>query len=307
MIVRLNSNRLIACVLCLLLSGQAQAQDIEPRRWTVMPLGMNVVGAGYARTNGDIFFDPVLRVEDAEVDADTLGVSYVRAFAVAGKSARFDALLPWQSAHWEGLLDGEPASTSRVGLADPRFRLSLILSGGPALGPAELKEFMLARPVHTIIGAGIELTVPWGEHLEEKLLNLGRNRYTIRPQIGIVHTRGQWSYELTGSTFFFGENDDFFGGSKLEQDPIYAVQAHVIRVFRPGLWASLSAGYGWGGRSEIDNVKRDDEKANVLAALSFGFPIGTRQGMKMAYLRSETREDTGSDSDSLIIAWSYRF
>lgn len=290
----------------LLFGQQAVGQDLEPRRWTVMPLGVNVVGVGYGKTRGDIFIDPVLRIEDAEVDADSLGVSYVRAFSVAGKSARFDALLPWQSARWEGLLDGEPASTSRVGLADPRFRLSVILSGGPALEPAGLKQYMAARPVHTIVGVGIELTVPWGEHFGDKLLNLGGNRYVIRPQIGVVHTRGQWSYELTGSTFLLGDNDDFFGGSKLELDPVYALQTHAIRVFKPGLWASLSAGYGWGGRYKLDGQKRN-ERANFLVALSVGFPIGRRQGVKVAYLRSETREDTGADSDSLIVAWSMRY
>jgi len=303
------SYRLIVPIFALYLVplGEANAQDLEPRRWTVMPAGVNVVGAGYGRTIGDIFVDPVLRIEDVEFDADSLGVSYVRSFSLAGKSARFDAMLPRQNVHWQGLLDGEPAAVTRVGLADPRFRLSVILAGASAMEAAELRQHMASRPVNTVFGAAIELTVPWGEYFEDKLLNLGRNRFRIRPQIGAVHTRGPWSYEVTGSTFLFTENDDFFGGSKLEQDPLYAVQAHVIRVFKPGLWGSLSAGYALGGRNTLDGVERDDKKANVLAAVSFGFPIGRKQGVKIAYLRSETREDTGSDNDTLAIAWSVRY
>ena len=302
------SYRIVAGVLvaCLLPIGQAIGQDIEPRRWTPIPLGVNVVGVGYGHTSGEIFVDPVLRLEDAEFDADTVGVSYVRSFSLAGRSARFDALVPWSSVRWRGLLDGQPAATKRTGLADPRLRLSVILGGAPAMDAGELRSYMAGRAVHTVFGAAIAVTVPWGKYLNDKLLNLGENRFTIRPQIGVVHTRGPWSYELTGSTFVFGDNDDFFGGSKLEQDPLYALQGHVIRMFKPGMWASLSAGYGWGGRYTLDGQKRN-KRADLLAALSVGFPIGRRQGLKIAYLRGETREDTGSDSDTLAIAWSVRY
>ncbi len=301
--------RLIAgtLVTTLLLCQTALAQDIEPRRWTSMPLGTSVVGAGYIASSGDIFFEPVLRVENAEFEAHSVLVSYVRPFSLAGKSARVDALVPWANVEWQGLLDGQPATAKRVGLADPRVRLSVILAGPPALRPDELRQHLATRPVHTVVGAAVEITVPLGEYFDDKLLNLGQNRFIVRPQLGVVHTRGPWSYELTGSTFLFGDNDDFFGGSKLEQDPLFAVQGHVIRVFKPGLWASVGAAYGWSGEATLDGVERNDEKAKVLLGASFGFPIGRRQGVKLAYVRSETREDTGSDSDSFAIAWNIRY
>ena len=292
---------------CLVLFGKANGQDIEPRRWTPLPHGVSVIGAGYGYTDGEIFLDPVLRIEDAEFVGHTASMSYIRSFSIADRSARVDVLLPWQNFRWQGLLDGQPAETGRVGLADPRIRLSVILAGAPSLPADELKEYMGSRPVNTVFGAALSVTVPWGDYLEDKLLNLGQNRVTLRPQLGVVHTRGPWSYELTGSTFIFGENDDFFDGSKLEQDPLYAVQAHVIRVIKPGIWASLSAGYGWAGRSELNGQLRDDDKGNFLGAFSFGFPVGSRQGLKVAYIRGETGVETGADSDTLAIVWSLRY
>lgn len=47
-------------LLVLSLAGPCLAQDIEPRRWTLLPVGMNVPGAGVIRTDGDIALDPVL-------------------------------------------------------------------------------------------------------------------------------------------------------------------------------------------------------------------------------------------------------
>jgi hypothetical protein len=292
---------------CLLLSWETSGQDLEPRRWTTLPVGTTVLGAGVAHTNGDLFLDPVLRVESAEFDVHTAGLSYVRAFSIADKPVRFDALIPWQTVKWEGILDGAPASVTRSGLSDPTFRLSVNLAGAPAADPASLRKHLSARPVNTVVGAAVAVTVPLGEYFEDKLLNLGSNRFTVRPQVGVVHTRGPWSYELTGSVFLFSDNDEFFNGQKREQDPLYAMQSHVIRIFDRGLWASLSAGYAWGGRSTVSGVGKADEKGIFLSALSAGFPIGRSQAFKVAYIRSRTTEDTGADSDTLAAAWSVRF
>jgi hypothetical protein len=294
-----KSASLIVLTLALMPLPQAFGQDLEPRRWTPLPPGLNVVGAGYVRTEGDISFDPVLLIEDAEVGGHTAAISYVRSFAIAGKLARLDLVVPWQNLHWTGLLDGVPAEAKRVGLADPNIRLSMILAGGPPDPSASS---------NTVVGAAVAVSVPLGEYFEDKLLNLGQNRVIIRPQIGVLHTRGKWSYELTGSTFLYGDNDDFYDGSTLEQDPLYALQGHVIRTFnKPGYWAALSAGYGWNGRSTVDGVRSDNSKRLFLSALAVGMPIGKSQGVKFAYIRSRTNTNKGSDTDSLAIALSHRF
>ena len=86
----------------------------------------------------------------------------------------------------------------------------------------------------TILGVALEVTVPVGEYHEEKLINLGTNRWTFRPQIGVVHSWGKWAAELTGSAFFFTDNDDFYQNTAREQDPLLALQGHLIYTFRAG-------------------------------------------------------------------------
>jgi Putative MetA-pathway of phenol degradation len=304
---RITITALLAICFCLLPIDRACSQDVEPRRWTALPVGINVVGFGYGYSTGDIAFDPVLLVEDATLDLDTLVITYARTFGLLGRSARFDMVVPWQHGTWEGLLDGVPARAVRTGLADPQFRLSINLYGAPAVGMEEFKKRAMARPVNTVIGAGIMVSVPLGEYFEDKLLNLGQNRYIIRPQIGVLHTRGLWSYELTGSTYLYTDNDEFFGGNELEREPIRALQAHIIRVFKPGLWASLSAAYGWRGESTVNGVASDNDKSDYLLALSFGFPLTRSQGVKLVYMRSQTRRITGANLDTLALAWSIRF
>jgi hypothetical protein len=291
-------------VLLLVGAGHSSAQDLEPRRWTAVPAGVNVVGAGYVGLQGDVLFDPVLKVEDAEVSGHVVAVSYVRSFAIGNKLARFDAVVPWQNMRWSGLLDGEPATAERVGLADPVLRISVLLAGAPAAGSTSDES----KKSNTIFGVAVAVSVPLGEFESDKLLNLGQNRFYVRPQLGVLHTRGQWSYELTGSTFIYSGNDDFFGGLELEQDPLYALQAHVIRVFdKTGYWAALSTGYGWKGDTVVDGVRSDNSQKRWLSSLAFGIPLGTKQGMKFAYLRDRTKTKQGANVDSLAIGWSYVF
>ena len=276
-----------------------KAQDLEPRRWTPMPPGLTVLGIGAALTSGDVLFDPALQVQDAEVEARTLAVSYVRSFRLAGKLARADFVLPWQNASWSGRLQGEPARVTRVGLADPTVRLSVLLAG--ATPDATSKS-------HTVIGAALAVSLPLGEYFADKLLNLGQNRFIFRPQVGIVHSRGPWSYELTGNAYLFTDNDDFYGGVTREQDPLFSVEGHVIRALgKPGHWAALSLGFGGYGRSIIDAGPVDDSQRIFLSALSYGVPLGTRQGLKFAYVRNRTNTSKGANTDSLAISWSTRF
>ena len=54
--------RCMVLFLLTMLSLPLQAQDLEPRRWSHLPIGLDALvhlGTGY--TNGDILFDPVLQ------------------------------------------------------------------------------------------------------------------------------------------------------------------------------------------------------------------------------------------------------
>ena len=90
-------------------------------------------------------------------------------------------------------------------------------------------------------------------------------------------------------------------------DPLYAVQVHVVRTFRPGLWLSVSAAYGHDGESDVNDVPKNNPKDQILSAVSSGFPVAQAQGLKFVYIRGRTLEDTGADTDNFAVAWTRRF
>ena len=289
-----------AVLLVSLTANPVAAQDIEPRRWTHLPVGMNILGLGAAYTDGDIAFDPVLDVENATVEVKTIVASYLRAFDFFGKSARFDVRLPYQDARWEGQLSGEPASVERHGPDDPRLRLSVNFLGAPALRGKAYQSYRATHSVNTVAGAALSVTLPLGEYKKDKLLNLGQNRFVFRPQLGVVHTHGHWSYELTGSVFLYTDNNDFFGDNKREQDPLYALQAHIVYTAPRHWWVSVGAAHDWGGETTINGEKKDDDRRDLLYGISGGLPLGSRTSVKLAYVASRSSEDVGKDTGDRV-------
>lgn len=283
------------------------AQDLEPRRWTPVPLDVQLVGIGYAKSAGDITFDPVLLIEDVKSDVDILGVSYVNSFKLFNKLARFDAMFPMANGSWEGLVDGVETKVSRKGLFDPKLRVSVNLLGTPVTNAKGMRNYLADKKSNTVVGAALSLSLPLGNYYSDKLINLGENRYTLRPQLGVVHTSGKWSYELTGSVFIHSDNKNFYNGKVREQDPLYAIQGHVIYSLNAGKWLSLSTGYGAGGKSTVDNESKDDKKHMLLSALSFGMPVSRSQSIKIAYVNGKTNSPTGTDSNSLFVSFSQLF
>ena len=184
------------------------------------------------------------------------------------------------------------------------MRFSTLLYGGTA---ETIQEFVKTEKSKTVVGVAVAVTMPTGEYSEERLINLGSSRWIIRPQLGVTHTRGKWTSELTGSVFIYTDNNDFWMNTRLETDPLPALQPHLIYSIRAGLWASVSTGYGWGGESTVNGDAKNNPSGNWLTALSVGVPIDRKQGVKITFLTGRTQKLTGADIDSVIFAYSLRF
>ncbi len=249
------------------------ALDLEPLQWSHLPVGANFAGFGYAYTKADIAFDPVLLLEDVQMDLKTWAGKYIRTFEVFDKSARIDLTQAYQQGDWTGLLNGSPASTSRSGWSDSYVRLAVNLYGAPPLRGKAFAAYRSGVKDDTIIGMGLVVRLPTGEYMDDKLINLGQNRFTFRPQLGINHTHGKWTAEVTGEVAFYTDNDEFFNGNTLEQKPTYIVHGHLMHTFRPGLWLGAGVGYDYGGESTINGVEKEDNKQDVAWSFSLACPF----------------------------------
>ena len=289
-----------ACLAVVCFALPCRAQELQPRRWGHLPIDTNFAGGGYAYSSADIALDPVLRIEDVELELHTLPLKYIRTFELLGKSARVDWLQSYQDGEWNGLVNGVPTKVARSGWADMSFRFAVNIIGAPPLSGPEFTEYRAATECETIVGLGFEVQFPTGQYFNDKLINLGTNRFTFRPQMGVVHRRGKWSAELTASSWLYTDNDEFFNGNQFEQNPLHTIQGFVDYTFKPGLWVGAGVAYGIGGKSTVNGIHKDDPRDAILWGLALGYPISKQVGGQLTYLSQRTQTSVGVDSDSLL-------
>ncbi len=268
-------------------------------------MGVNFAGAAYIYTEADVGFDPLLQLKNVDMDIQTWAAKYIRTFELFGKSSRIDLTQGYQEVRWQGLLDGVSASTNREGWSDSFVRLAINLYGSPPLRGKSYATYRAGVDEDTIVGIGLAIRLPSGDYENDKLLNIGANRFTFRPQLGVSHFWGNWITELTSEVALYTDNDEFYDGNKLEQDPLYIIHGHLIYSFRPGLWLSASAGYDYGGETTLNGIAKKDKKQNIGWALSAAYPLSRFIGVKLAYTNIRTLESTGLDADSFMASLSY--
>lgn len=289
-------------VLAVLTASNVYAQDLEPRLYANTPVGVNFLIAGYSYSQGNVLADPSVPLTNAEVAVHSPLLAYARSLDLWGLSGKVDAALAYACASGSAEFAGMPGKRDVCGLADPRVRLSVNFYGAPALTLAEFADYQQ----DILIGASLQVAAPLGQYDADKLLNIGTNRWFIKPEIGVSKALGPVTLELAAGVTFYTPNDDFFGGQEKQQEPIYSLQGHLVYSFKYGIWAALDATYYRGGRTTVDGVRGDDLQENSRFGVTVGLPVNRHNSVKL-YGGTGVFTRTGSNFNTVGIAWQYRW
>ena len=286
----------------ILLIGTANSQDLDPRRYVNLPVGQNFLAGLYSYSEGDVNVSPSIPLDDAFLRIDGSVVAYARTFSIAGNSASVDAFLPYVCAAGNALLDGERISRTVCGQGDARLRINYNFVGAPGV---ELRDFVKQKKGN-VVGASLQVGIPIGQYDQDKLLNIGANRLYIKPEIGISIPWHKWSFEFAAGVRFFTDNNDFLGDVKLEQDPLYNLQAHLIYDLTPRQWISLNSNYFLAGETYQDSIPSATRQENSRLGLTWAVSLNSHHIIKLlAYTGVITH--IGNDSDTYTVAWTYRW
>jgi len=290
-----------ATILLLLLAPLAsQAQELEPRAYSPNPVGTHFLVTALSRSTGDVVFDASLPIEDASARLNAGVLGYGQTFGMFGHVASAAIAVPWVWGEVSGNVGENRRSVERSGLADVRLRFAVNLMGGEALSPREFAR----RTPRTAIGASVVVVAPTGQYDNDKLINIGANRWAVKPELGISQPIGRWFVEGYVGAWFFADNDEYFGDSRREQQSLTALQAHVSYTFRPQLWLAADATYYSGGRTSIDGVPRADRQENTRAGLTLSVPLARSQSLKISWSDGTTTR-FGGDFVTYSVAWQY--
>jgi hypothetical protein len=278
-----------------------QAQDLEPRLMSMLPVKGNFILASYSYSHGNVLLDKTLPVEDLNASVHILGAAYARSFKLFGRLAKIDVVIPYSFGTWEALVMADDSTTSRCGFGDPLFRISIHFLNGPALSASDYSGYPLKR---FRMGLQFRIRPPWGQYDPEKFVNLGLNRWSFKLGLGASYKIKKLILEAHLNGWYFTTNNNFYGGNQLKQHPLFSLQGHVVYVFKQGLWISGSLGASFFGGINFNQEKLYNSKNNLRFGLGIAFPIGKSHGLKIAYTNGAATR-YGSDFNSIVLIYQF--
>jgi outer membrane putative beta-barrel porin/alpha-amylase len=275
------------------------AQELEPRAYSPSPVGVSFVVVGGGRSQGGVLLDPSIAVDDLSATIQSVTIGLGRTFAVAHRQALIVAAIPVARMDASGRIGANREAVARTGVADPRVKLSIGLAGAPALAPAEFAR----APRRTAVGVSINVVPPLGTYESGRLINLGANRWSFKPEIGISHPVRRWTIEGSAGAWMFGANDAFFPGSgRRTQALMTAFQGHAVyEIWRHG-WIALDGTWYAGGESTLNGMSNHDRESNTRVGATFSIPLWARQSVKLSYSTGATTR-VGTDFEAFTASW----
>jgi len=203
---------------------------------------------------------------------------------------------------------GAEAHAYRSGLLDSFYRFSVNLKGGPAMPP---QDFLKWRQ-KMLIGASVKLVAPTGQYDPTKLINLGNNRWAVKPEIGYSQRWGHWVVDAYAAVWLFTTNPEFFshnqffpGMQSQSEDPVAAFEGHLSYDFKPRLWVSLDANYWHGGETSLSGIANPlTIQRNSRIGATASIPITKHQSVKVSY-DNGAYISFGGNYQTLSVAWQF--
>jgi len=304
----LKVSSLVAAFITLsLMSGGSQAQGEGPLVYPMVPIGTHSLSLTQMNMASNMNFSGSILVPGAEIESDITAINYNRFFAVGDRFAEI-----WVTGivgSVEGELYGTPIGTvsgDTSGMSDPYFAMRVGLIGAPALEPEEFVKYRQGFQLHALVG----LTPAWGDYDDDKPLNLGTNRWSLRLGLPMVIPFQQASkptrLELVPSLYIYGDNDEPFRADSREQDPLFVVEGHLIHNFTPKIWGGLGLRYQKGGETETDGIADNNEIDQLGGDLELGYKFNNSWQAFVTY-GEVLSENDGSESDMWRMRLIYLF
>lgn len=273
--------RASVCLLyCILISNSDSfTQEIEPRAYSNLPVNSNFAVLNYNFTNGNIISDPAAPIKELELSANNIILGYVRTFSLFGNLARIQVTVPYTFLSGTARLAGKDTAGSRAGMSDSRIRFGYNFIGSPALS----FEDFIKRKESTILGASFVISLPTGQYFEERLINLGTNRWGFKPEIGISRKFGRFYAEIYTGVWFYTSNNEYLVNKEFSTDPLFTVQSHLNYLFPNTMWLGLSAGFASGGEGSVNGVSTDTKQDNWRIGGVFSTPLSRHLSLKLQY------------------------
>lgn len=246
-------------------SVHSQSITSEARSYVNVPKGAEALGlySSTARANfpGSSNYD---FLEESGINNNMILMRYTRFFPVAGKTSGINVILPYTFV--DGNIPKLNIDGNNSGFGDISFTFGMNIIGAPALS---LPDFIKYRQ-NTILSYTVQVTGPTGLYDADSKLNIGTNRWTFKPELGLSQAFAKnFIIDIYANSIFATSNTDISNGGKKEQKPLYGLETHLSYNFTPAVWASIDFTSAFGGETKIDGINQDNAQRSLKLGGTF--------------------------------------
>jgi len=280
----MNIRKLPSVFFCVVLVTTRALAD-GARDWENIPIDTRILFLYYTYSNSEASVDPQLPIEGISVNAHVPIVRYASTFALGDRVAGFQMVVPYGIV--DAQLDGTHYKTSTDGLGDISVIFLANIFGAPALTREEFRNW---APGQFLTGS-LSVTAPTGSYERDALLNVGKNRWAFKPQLSYGVPFGDGGLlSINANVQFFTDNPENRGG-RLEQAPLYGLEAHFSHDISNRAWLSLDSFYVHGGETRVASNDKDNPQSTLRLGISGSYSFTPTLAVSAAVSRTALRKD----------------
>jgi hypothetical protein len=154
----------------------------------------------------------------------------------------------------------------------------MLLKGGPALSVGQFADY---KPT-TTVGISLTITAPTGQYDPNKLLNLGSDRWSFKPEIALSHPFGpeqKWLLDAYANAYFFTDNTSYHGVQILRQEPLPGIEGHLSYSLINSLWASFDTRYSFRGSTLVNGENQNNSQQNFILGSEVNVSLNRRSSL----------------------------
>jgi hypothetical protein len=280
---------------------QLHAQFTDPRTYDNTPVGVNQLELAYAYARSNASIDTSLIVAGAKFNLNQGTIEYTRDFSFFHRLAWVEASVPL--AGLDGSVTGTNIHGSTTGAGDSSYELAMLLKGGPALSVAQFESY---TPTSTV-GVSLTVTAPTGLYHADKILNLGSNRWSFKPEIALSHPFGpkqKWEFDAYANAYFYTNNTSYHGVEILRQQALPGFEGHISYSFTSNLWVSLDTRYSFRGDTFVNGMNQNNAQQNFMLGSEVNVSLHPQNSLVFEFAKALVHHN-GPTATGFAVKYTY--
>lgn len=278
----------------------ARAEFDGARVYWPLPKNTNIVSAHLMSGTANASWSNWSALQpDIDIQSDIYMLGYTRVQPVFGRTVNWQLLVPAGTTRTSSILPVSTNDTFANGIGDIGIGGTVNLFGVPEL---MAKDFV-RHELDLSVNLGLMVYAPTGQYDPSETLNIGSNQWKTRVSAPIVKSFGQWvpgrrtTLEIMPAVTFFGDNDEV-QTNRIEQDPLYSIEAHFTRDLTERAFVSLD--YTWleGGEETFFDltsgatVRETNGVDSDLLGVTLGFEVNDNLRIFVTHMQTLSEDST---------------